>query len=143
MKREFFGRSNAKAWTAAAVTAAFFVPLGVFGAPALAKSAASASQEYAGASQYQYKVLLCHKTGSKKHPLQTISISRNALPAHLKHGDTEGACPTAPPQNGKDKGKGDDNGGTQTTATPTQPAPTNGDDNGKGNGHGKGKGNGK
>jgi hypothetical protein len=98
------------------------------------------------AEQYQYgKATVCHKTGSKKHPFQTITISQNALKAHLKHGDTPGACPTtAPPQNGKDKGKGngkdDDNG----TTTPTQTTPTNGDDNkgqgNNGNGHGKGHG---
>jgi hypothetical protein len=34
----------------------------------------------------QGKVKVCHKG-------HTISISRNALPAHLKHGDTAGPCP--------------------------------------------------
>ena len=112
------------------------------------------------AEQYQYgKVTVCHKTGSKKHPFQTISISQNALNAHLKHGDTPGACPTTPPaQNGKDKGKGDgnkgkgkdDNNGTTTTTAPTTTTPTNGGDKGNGNGnngnngdHGNGKGHGK
>jgi hypothetical protein len=110
------------------------------------------------AEQYQYgKVTVCHKTGSKKHPHQTITISQNALKAHLKHGDTLGACPTtAPPQNGKDKGKGDakpgdqgkgksNDNGTPTTTTPTTPTqttPTNGDDNkGKGNNGNNGNGN--
>ena len=32
------------------------------------------------------KVLICHKG-------QTRSVSRCALKGHLKHGDTEGACP--------------------------------------------------
>jgi hypothetical protein len=36
------------------------------------------------------KVLVCHKP--KKNP-HTLSISRSALPAHLAHGDTLGACP--------------------------------------------------
>ena len=79
------------------MTAAFFVPLGVFGAPALAKSAASASQEYAGASQYQHKVLLCHKTGSKTKPFVKVKVNQNAVKAHLKRGDVEpnadGTCP--------------------------------------------------
>jgi hypothetical protein len=46
------------------------------------------------AGQYQYgdkKVTICHKTGSGKSV--TITISRNALPAHLRHGDTVGPCP--------------------------------------------------
>ena len=37
--------------------------------------------------------------GSKKticHNGQTITISKNALKAHLKHGDTKGACPAPP-----------------------------------------------
>ena len=56
------------------------------------------------AAQYQYgKVTVCHKTKSKKHPQVTITVSRSALPAHLKHGDTEGACPKAAASS---KGKG-------------------------------------
>lgn len=37
------------------------------------------------------KVLVCHKPGKKKGG-HTLSISRSALPAHLGHGDYEGAC---------------------------------------------------
>lgn len=42
-----------------------------------------------GAAQYQYgkKVTICHKGKV------TISIAVAAWPAHLRHGDTEGACP--------------------------------------------------
>lgn len=36
------------------------------------------------------KVTVCHKPDSK-NPV-TIEISRNALQAHLNHGDREGAC---------------------------------------------------
>ncbi len=36
------------------------------------------------------KVIVCHKPDSK-NPV-TIEISRNALQAHLNHGDREGAC---------------------------------------------------
>jgi hypothetical protein len=42
------------------------------------------------------KVLVCHVTHSKKKPFHTISVSVNALPAHLAHGDSEGACGSAP-----------------------------------------------
>src|SRR5438034_7600571 len=41
----------------------------------------------AAASQYPKKVTVCHRTHSKKHPWVKIRISRNALPAHLRHGD--------------------------------------------------------
>jgi hypothetical protein len=39
------------------------------------------------------KVTICHHTGSKKHPFHTITVSANAVPAHLRHGDTLGPCP--------------------------------------------------
>ena len=62
------------------------------------------------AAQYQYgKVTVCHKTKSKKHPQVTITVSRSALASHLKHGDTEGACPKAAASN---KGKGSEKKGT-------------------------------
>ena len=37
------------------------------------------------------KVIVCHKP-SGKNPV-TLQISKNALQAHLNHGDVEGACP--------------------------------------------------
>ena len=60
--------------------------------------AATGSSESA-AYQYQYgtKVVVCHHTGSKSHPQVTITISQNALHAHLKHGDTIGPCSTTAP----------------------------------------------
>ena len=50
----------------------------------------------AASGQYQYdkKVTICHHTGSEKNPFVTITVSRNALPAHLGHGDTVGPCPS-------------------------------------------------
>lgn len=34
------------------------------------------------------KVTICHRTGSETNPIVVITISRNALPAHLaNHGD--------------------------------------------------------
>ena len=92
-------RTNGRVTATAAVSAAILVPLGVFGAPALARSAAAASQyQYGGSSQYQYKgkVQLCHHTHSKKHPWHVITVSSAAAKAHMRHGDTPAPCPTAP-----------------------------------------------
>ena len=38
------------------------------------------------------KIDVCHLTNSKKKPEVMISISENALDAHLSHGDTLGSC---------------------------------------------------
>lgn len=75
---------------AAIVTAATLIPLAAFGGVGLAKSGPSAAE-------YQYRVTICHLTHSKKHPMHTITVSQAALKAHLRHGDTLGACPTTPP----------------------------------------------
>jgi hypothetical protein len=105
----------------AVVTAALFVPLAVYGAPALAKSASSASHQYGSAcgqygssgSQYgssckQYRVLLCHRTHSRKHPWVRIVVSSRAVKAHLRHGDSFPPCSTQPAakKHGKAKGHG-------------------------------------
>jgi hypothetical protein len=134
---------NRRVWAAVAVSAAFLVPLGVFGAPALARSASAASEyQYSGSSQYQYKVMICHRTHSKKHPFHQITVDSHAVKAHLRHGDTLGPCPTvAPPvapkqhghENGGDHGKsGDDHGQSNQTHG------NGNDDHGGGNGHGHG-----
>jgi ABC-type sugar transport system substrate-binding protein len=49
----------------------------------------------ASAQEYEYpkKVTICHHTGSQTNPFVNIAVSRNALPAHLAHGDTLGLCP--------------------------------------------------
>jgi len=39
------------------------------------------------------KITICHKENNK-----TLTISENAWKAHKAHGDTEGACPPAPPK---------------------------------------------
>jgi len=44
-------------------------------------------------------VEVCHRTGSQRNPYVRIEISRNALPAHLRHGDIypvpPGGCPSS------------------------------------------------
>jgi hypothetical protein len=106
----------------AMVSVALLVPLAVYGAPAIAKSASSASHQYrstcgqygSSGGQYgsackQYRVTICHRTHSKKHPWHLITVSSKALKAHLKHGDTLPPCSTQPAAK-KKHGHGHDNG---------------------------------
>jgi hypothetical protein len=137
-------RTNGRPAALAAVTAAVLVPLGVFGGPALAKSASSASQyEYSGSSQYQYKVALCHRTHSKKHPWHVINVSSSAAKAHMRHGDTLAPCPAALPvpvqKPGKEHGSDDSRDSHNQSGEHGQ----SGDDHGNGGGNGKGHGHGK
>src|SRR5947208_1038015 len=41
-----------------------------------------------------HKVLMCHATHSKKYPYHSLSVEIHAVSAHLRHGDTLGACTT-------------------------------------------------
>lgn len=44
------------------------------------------------------KVTICHHTHSQKNPFVTITVSQNAVAAHVRnHGDTIGPCPEQPP----------------------------------------------
>lgn len=109
------------------VSAALLVPLAVYGAPAIAKSTSSASHQYkASCGQYgssggqygssggqygsscrQYRVQLCHRTHSRKHPWHLITVSNRAVKAHLRHGDTLPPCSTEPAaKHGKGHGHG-------------------------------------
>jgi hypothetical protein len=56
----------------------------------------------------QPKVLVCHvPPGNPENPV-TIEIAEPAVPAHLAHGDTEGACASeTPPAEGDDGGEGE------------------------------------
>src|SRR5919201_5433285 len=52
------------------------------------------------------KVTICHHTHSQKNPFVTITVSEHALPAHLGHGDTVGACSEQQGSTEKAKTKG-------------------------------------
>lgn len=41
------------------------------------------------------RVTICHRTGSKKHPFVTITVSASSVAAHIKHGDLPGRCTAA------------------------------------------------
>ena len=139
MKR-LFRSVNSKVAGAVAVTGLLLVPLGVFGGSALARTA-SAVGEYghSGAAQYQYKVTICHHTGSKKHPWHLITISNTAVPAHLRHGDQMPPCPP-PSAVANDHGKpSNDTSHSQSSSGSKGHEDNDGDDgNSKDNGdHGK------
>jgi len=137
-------KSMLRAAAALGLAAAMLTSLAVMATVALGKPSSA---------QYQYKVLVCHRTHSKKKPFHTISVAAAAVPAHLRHGDTLGACAsqsvnTSAGTTAVTKGKGHGNGhgkgkgnkhttGTTTTTSTTSTTGANG--NGNGNGQGKGK----
>jgi hypothetical protein len=85
---------SARAVFAVALIASALAILAAFGVMGGNASAASSGQyEYGGGEYGGGKVTICHHTGSKKHPTETITVSENALRAHLAHGDTLGPCP--------------------------------------------------
>jgi hypothetical protein len=77
-------RSLRRSWGLVAVLAAagFVLAAVAWGQP-------QASAQY----EYPKRVTICHHTGSQTNPTVTITVSRNALPAHFAHGDTLGPCP--------------------------------------------------
>src|SRR5260370_27138884 len=117
MKRNPNGKT-ARLLAGLAVTAGLLVPLAVFGGPAFARSTAAASEyEYSGSAQYQYRVQICHLTGSKKHPAHTITVSSAAVAPHLRPGDHRR------PRHGTRTGEKEHNNGPKQKGTPRAATP--------------------
>jgi len=53
----------------------------------------SAKKGKKGKSSKGGKVEICHGSGSASNPYVTIEVSQKAVKAHLRHGDSLGACP--------------------------------------------------
>jgi hypothetical protein len=120
------------------------VPLAVFGAPALARSASAVSQyEHSGSSQYQYKVAVCHHTHSASHPWVQISVATAGwLHGHSKHrGDflvtPASPCPPTATTGSTvaPSGHGHGNNGNAGNNANGNHSNGQGGGNGKGNGH--------
>jgi len=134
----------ASAGTAAAALLAAFAAVAGAG---LQSTSSSASEYEYGPGGHQYgtqKVTLCHHTHSKKHPWVTITVGAPAEAAHLRHGDTPGACPAVVPAANTNKHhghKGGDNSSTSGTNGTSGQHGKSGDHGNSGghgnNGHGK------
>lgn len=125
---------------AAALLAAFAAVAGA----GLSSTSSSASEYEYGPGGHQYgtqKVTLCHHTHSKKHPTVTITVGAPAVKAHLRHGDTMGACPLVAPAANTQKHHGKGNSGDSSSTSGTQGNSGTHGNNGHGNsnGHGHGK----
>ena len=77
-------RGPLRAFAVTIVVAVAVACFWALGGPGFATSSASAQQ-------YQYgKATVCHRTANGES--QELSVSADAVPAHLAHGDTVGAC---------------------------------------------------
>jgi hypothetical protein len=118
-----------------AVAAAIAVAVGVLaslGGVGYAARLLHVSHQSPTARQYPpAKVTICHHTHSQKNPFVTITVSEHALPAHLRHGDTVGAC--SEQQGSTEKAK------TKGPKTERSAHQNRGHQGGKGHGHHSGK----
>lgn len=129
------GGSRFRSTLAVAATLGALAALGVLAGASWSATGSSNANQY----QYGTKVTICHHTHSTKNPWVTITVSPNAVSAHLKHGDTLGACSTS--NKGK-KAKGKPTTSTTTSSTTTATttsSPGHGHGGGNGNGHGHSK----
>ena len=100
-----------------AVAAAAVVAFAAFGGTGLAGSLAKPGKaQYGGQYNNAAKVWVCHRKGNGGSV--TIRVSVNALPAHLKHGDTQGLCATLASATSGAKAKKAKKGETTETAAP-------------------------
>jgi hypothetical protein len=84
------------------------------------------------------RVTICHHTGSRKHPMHTITVSSHAWPAHSHHGDTLGPCGLAGAQTVTSTTKSHGHGNGHGNLSGQSGVNGNGHGNGNGNGHGNG-----
>jgi hypothetical protein len=82
-------RRGLRAGAAIVTTLVAFGALMVFGGLGGVLAPTPASAQY----EYGENVTICHRTESSKKPDVTITVSENAVDAHLAHGDTLGPCP--------------------------------------------------
>jgi hypothetical protein len=70
-----------------------------------------AGEDGEGTEEEETKVVVCHvPPGNPENP-HTIEVGESAVPAHLAHGDTEGACAEdAPPADDGGEGEGEGEG---------------------------------
>lgn len=83
-------RKTPRLAAAATVAACMVLAFAALGGVGLAQTSGGP-----GGKQYGKKTPVCHK-GKR-----TIKISKKALPAHLRHGDTAGSCASAAAHKGK------------------------------------------
>jgi hypothetical protein len=90
------GRAHLVATAVVVAAAGVFASVGMAGFGA---KLVGASHKTPTSDQYPAgKVTICHHTHSQKNPFVTITVSQNAVPAHVRnHGDTIGPCPEQPP----------------------------------------------
>lgn len=115
---------------AAALVACMLAAFAALGGVGVAQSAVNAAQ-----GQYGKKVTICHKG-------KTITVSKKALPAHLRHHDTIGTCAAAKAKKAKAakikaaKAKAE-KAKAEKTKTQEDQKPSKGENPGKGKGKGK------